>query len=445
MDKLGPLAKTVRDYLYEHRGESLTVAEVHAALASVRGRDTSLGAVRKALNAVVAADARLAIDEKTRPVTYRWSGIAVPDGYRPTYRLMAAATPTAATTVPKGPDPAMALPTPAAPQSRTFRPLGTTTQAKPETPPEEYLLQILRDKIGEVETQAKNPPAPLPSLVPPKPERPAGIKRPNGQVYRPRKLGALTDVEALRQLRGAKPAPIFALLAGPPGTGKTALVEAAFGKDLYVVTGNENTGVDDFLGQWSPSGVPGEWAWNDGPMTLAAKAGGVLFIDDATLIDPKVLAVVYPLMDGRGEFTTGHIVNGKLEVVKARPHTYVVAAHNPGVHGAVLTDALASRFTVQIWVESDLDLASSLGVPEKMIKLTRQLAGERERNDTGQWVPQLREMLAFRDIAALWGEERAAANLIGVAPEGPDRDVIAERVKLVFGKDIARLKLGGQA
>jgi nitric oxide reductase NorQ protein len=34
------------------------------------------------------------------------------------------------------------------------------------------------------------------------------------------------------------------------------------------------------------------------------------------------------------------------------PGFYVVAGHNPGVHGAVLTDALSSRFAEQIHVST---------------------------------------------------------------------------------------------
>ena len=37
--------------------------------------------------------------------------------------------------------------------------------------------------------------------------------------------------------------------------------------------------------------------------------------------------------------------------------------HNPGVHGAILTEALASRFDVHIEVTTDWDLARHLGVP----------------------------------------------------------------------------------
>jgi MoxR-like ATPase len=52
-------------------------------------------------------------------------------------------------------------------------------------------------------------------------------------------------------------------------------------------------------------------------------------------------------MDGRGVIT---IPGYRNERVQATDGFYVVAGHNPGVHGAVLTEALASRFRVHIHV-----------------------------------------------------------------------------------------------
>jgi nitric oxide reductase NorQ protein len=63
------------------------------------------------------------------------------------------------------------------------------------------------------------------------------VTRPGGQVYRPRVLAGLADVEALRTLRAEG---VPSLLSGPPGTGKTSLVEAAF-PDLITVVGDGDT------------------------------------------------------------------------------------------------------------------------------------------------------------------------------------------------------------
>src|SRR5690349_8058788 len=60
-------------------------------------------------------------------------------------------------------------------------------------------------------------PAPRPAFTP-RPSAGGPVTRPNGQVYQPRALADMPDVEALRKLRDAG---VPALLYGPPGTGKT--------------------------------------------------------------------------------------------------------------------------------------------------------------------------------------------------------------------------------
>ncbi len=118
------------------------------------------------------------------------------------------------------------------------------------------------------------------------------MRRPNGQVYRPRALADMADVDALRKLRAAG---IPALLYGPPGTGKTALAEAAFG-DLITLAGDGDTTVADFAGDYTQTD-DGRYEFVYGPLVTAMTEGRPLLIDDATLISPKVLAVVYPAMD----------------------------------------------------------------------------------------------------------------------------------------------------
>ncbi|TKG60360.1 AAA family ATPase [Prauserella endophytica] len=271
------------------------------------------------------------------------------------------------------------------------------------------------------------PPAP-PALVT------GPVRRPNGQMYHPRKLSGLSDVTALRRLRDAG---VSALMYGPPGTGKTSVVEAAF-DDLVTIQGDSDTVTDDFVGSYTQT-PDGRYEFAYGPLVTAMREGRALFIDDATLIPPTVLAVVYPAMDGRRQIL---IKTHKNEVVDAAPGFYVVAGHNPGVHGAVLTDALSSRFSAQIHVSTDYDLATQLKIEPKAVRVARNLAARQDKGEIG-WAPQLRELIAFNRIADVLGTTAAAGNLVGIAPE-EDRDVVAEVVRNVFGATVAPLSLGPQ-
>ncbi|MDZ5447260.1 AAA family ATPase [Micromonospora sp. 4G57] len=260
------------------------------------------------------------------------------------------------------------------------------------------------------------------------------VARPNGDLYFPRKLAGATDVHVLRRLRDKR---IPVLLYGPPGTGKTALVEAAF-PDLLTVAGTGDTVVEDFLGNFIP--LPdGGFEFVYGPLVTAMREGRALLVDDATLIAPKVLAVLYPAMDGRRVIS---IPGYRNERVEAADGFYVIAGHNPGVHGAILTEALASRFDVHIEVTTDWDLARHLGVPapavQAAITLNDDLAAGRV-----SWAPQLRELLGFARVRKTLGLPAAVANLAGRAPH-EDREQVAAALRQHFGTEITALTLGKQ-
>jgi nitric oxide reductase NorQ protein len=372
----GELRRQVAEFLAARAGNEFTPGEVARGLP---GGPRSAGAVRNAL--AVLADRGEAEQTSTKTLRYR-------------------VTPTTTT--------ASAAPSPG-------RPAHT-----PRTSP---------------------PPAASPTPAPSAPVQPAAtavvsgpVTRPNGQLYHPRQLSGLPDVTALRKLRQAG---VAALLYGPPGTGKTSVVEAAF-PDLVTVSGDGDTTVADLVGEYTQT-PEGRYVFVHGPLVTAMREGRTLFIDDATLIPPTVLAVVYPAMDGRRQIIIK--ANGG-EVITAAEGFYVVAGHNPGVHGAVLTDALSSRFSAQIQVSTDYDLATQLKIDRRAVRVARNLATRHQAGEVG-WAPQLRELIAFEKIATVLGPMAAASNLVGTAPE-PDRATVAAVVRDTFGAAVAPLALGAR-
>jgi nitric oxide reductase NorQ protein len=268
--------------------------------------------------------------------------------------------------------------------------------------------------------------------------------RQNGETYYSRTWGGHSDVMTLRKARevtseafsGKGGSSMFALLYGAPGCGKTALVEAAFGSDVYTLMGTGDTEVADLVGGYvqTPSGG---FEWVDGDLVKAAEEGAVYFIDEIGLIDPKVLSIVYGLMDGRRELTI--TANPDRGTVKAHANFYVVAATNPNAPGVRLSEALLSRFTLQAEMGTDWSLARKLGVPSEMVSAAQNLA-KKQSSDEVSWAPQMRELLAFRDISTSFGTAFAVSNLLASAPE-MDRPVVADVLSRVYGESYKPAKI----
>jgi nitric oxide reductase NorQ protein len=250
--------------------------------------------------------------------------------------------------------------------------------------------------------------------------------RPSGEAYYTRKWGEHDDVQVLRTARELGQ---YALLYGAPGCGKTALAEATYGEDLVTVMGSGDTEVSDLVGGYVQT-PGGGFEWVDGPLLTAAEGGRPLLIDEIGLIDPKVLSIVYGLMDGRREYTV--TANPERGTVKSKDGFYVIGATNPNAPGVRLSEALLSRFALHVEMTTDWSLARKLGAPTTMVNVAQNLAKRQSAGEVS-WAPQMRELLAFRDIEKSFGTDFAIGNLIAAAPE-LDRPLIAEVVSRAYGK-----------
>src|SRR6056300_58418 len=322
-----------------------------------------------------------------------------------------------------------ATPTPTPTTSSVFTPATPATPATtPATPAVESESKwIAIDLSGEVVEEAE-------SKIEETPMSERKHPRPSGEDYYARKWGNFTDVEVLRKAREASQ---YVLLYGEPGTGKTAMVEAAFPDELYTLLGSGDTEVSDLVGSYvqTPSG---NFEWVDGALVKSAEEGKVLLIDEIGLIDPKVLSVVYSLIDGRQELTITS--NPERETIKAKKGFYVVGATNPNAVGVRLSEALLSRFTIQAEMTTDWNLAQTeLGVNEDLVIISQNLSRKLANGETS-WSPQMRELLAFRENEKLFGSKWAFENLVACSPE-MDRPVVANVVTQITGVTILPAKI----
>ncbi len=89
-------------------------------------------------------------------------------------------------------------------------------------------------------------------------------------------------------------------LSGLQGSGKTTLVEqfhAAQGWPLITYAANAQTTAKDLLGGYRPAA--GEWQYRDGPVTVAARHGCSILIDEYNLIEPEETSGINKFLDGQ--------------------------------------------------------------------------------------------------------------------------------------------------
>lgn len=260
--------------------------------------------------------------------------------------------------------------------------------------------------------------------------------RPNGEVYLGRaiqanELGAKDDVELLRACREHG---MFVRMFSAPGTGKSASLEAAWPDELVTVVLSEGTDEDKLLGGYRPDpDNPGQFAWLDGPVTRALKEGRPLVLDEVSAAHPRVLARLNSLFDGRLQLT---LEEHEGEVVQAASGFWAALTYNPGIVGFELSPALESRFAFAIEYTTDPATAREAGVPAKAITLAKRLWKLREKGEC-EYAPEMRELVTFKRVAETLGEQWAARNLVGQAPE-EWRDTVAAEAEAIFGAEGAR-------
>jgi nitric oxide reductase NorQ protein len=121
------------------------------------------------------------------------------------------------------------------------------------------------------------------------------------------------------------------LLKGPTGCGKTRfLSHMAHRLDVPLVTVacNEDLSASDLVGRYLLRN--GDTEWFDGPLTRAARHGGICYLDEVVEAREDALVVVHPLADDRRALPLA----ARGELVRAHPAFQLVVSYNPGYQAA---------------------------------------------------------------------------------------------------------------
>ncbi len=139
------------------------------------------------------------------------------------------------------------------------------------------------------------------------------------------------------------------MLKGPTGCGKTRFVEHMswrLSRTLVTVACHEDLTASDLVGKYTLRGD--ETVWQDGPLTIAVKSGGIAYLDEVVEARKDTTVVIHPLTDDRRILP----LEKKGEIVQAPDDFQLVISYNPG-YQSVLKDLKHS--TKQRFVALDFD------------------------------------------------------------------------------------------
>ncbi|KAM9704373.1 midasin [Menidia menidia] len=198
---------------------------------------------------------------------------------------------------------------------------------------------------------------------------------------------AMNTQRLLRALKLHRPV----LLEGSPGVGKTSLVAAlakASGNQLVRINLSEQTDVTDLFGTDLPveGGKGGEFAWRDGPLLAALKAGHWVVLDELNLASQSVLEGLNACFDHRAEI---YIPELGIHFHVQHEKTKIFGCQNPFTQGGGrkgLPKSFLNRFT-QVFVDQltskDMEFIGDSVFPNidkeiiaKMVEFSKKLVQE---------------------------------------------------------------------
>ncbi len=149
------------------------------------------------------------------------------------------------------------------------------------------------------------------------------------------------------------------LLKGPTGCGKTRFVEHMawrLGLPLITIACHEDLSAGDLAGRWLLDAQGTHW--QDGPLALAARYGGICYLDELVEARSDATVLLHPLADTRRVLP----LERHGELLHAHPDFQLVVSYNPGYQGLQkgLKPSMRQRFTALAFEYPPTDIEATI-------------------------------------------------------------------------------------
>jgi len=178
------------------------------------------------------------------------------------------------------------------------------------------------------------------------------------------------------------------MLLGEPGSGKSALAQAACthaDRRYTMLTATPDDTKDSLRMRFVGEGKGDDGtAFAKSSLVRAAEMGWTVIVDEFMLYMDGVKPLFYPLLDGSHWFPEANIDGTDLAI---HPEFRVIVTANPLVRGASLPEPVASRFaSTTITVDTSAQMLRDLSIDEAVVQAWEALG------TANLWRPQIREM-----------------------------------------------------
>jgi nitric oxide reductase NorQ protein len=227
------------------------------------------------------------------------------------------------------------------------------------------------------------------------------------------------------------------MLKGPTGCGKTRFVRYiawCLRRPLVTVACHDDLSANDLTGRFLVYG--GETIWQDGPLTAAARAGALCYLDEIVEARQDTVVAIHPLTDDRRLLP----LEKRGELVEAHPDFQLVISYNPSYQNLMkeLKPSTRQRFVTIAFDFPPRDLEIAIVCQEADIErpvavgLVKLAESVRRLHDHGLVeVASTRLLVHAGRLIAAGVEPRAACAAAIAGPLSDDAELYATVMELV--------------